>query len=1043
MSMILENTTFAYSVEAQNKKEKILRFWNQLFPTKDTEFIANMLKTISNVDIEVLLNDYVANESNYQNVDFLYDNECFDSHLNEMLEGIFNSIYKTNRWIYFFKPILNKHVEELLFIVKNSCLIKEESTFLHEIIQNVVSRFTSMSFRLLVVETNIAKHENRLIGNNSNERSEYYSQKLLRDTQYINELYRAYPVLGDELDRMFKNTVNYIAEIIKNTEDNLLQIEQSILAGGTLGELKKIVLGNGDTHNNGRTVATLVFENAKIMYKPRSFSSEKAFDAFTDWVNNTIPGISPLKTAKSYSTQKVGWMEFVKHDECDSSEDVYEFYLKMGQLLCILFTLNSKDCHCENIIASGKYPILIDLETLLHTEDIKNDDTFDSIEEYISHYLQNSVNEVLILPSILHNHKTNEAMEIGAIGSGRKRVSPFKSQIITGYDSDEIQIEQVNKVIEDAQNYPLLNGESIGGNGYIKAVMEGFKAVYQWVIDNNAVYVKKLNDIFKGVESRVILKGTNDYTQLLTTSYHPDLLHNTTDRFVYFHRLGILISDIDNFQEQLIYQSEIKAMLNGDIPIFTIEADSLDVHDSSGSIVYRKVNTILSMINRKIESMCELDLERQMAIINMSYIGCKMEIDIPKGTESTFNYPVNSGQQNLMDMAGEIANKVIERSLSTEVKNINERSWICYTGLGDDYYTINPVGWDMYKGNSGVAIFIGQYALYNQDNQYKQYTKEILNATRRSLLCSQETDDAIIGFGAFTGMLSYVHAILHMHKIGIITVAEQRVMVDDISSILRRLTTYLDNISDLDVLSGLAGILGTLVRIYESDIELNREEIKVLMNSVAQRLKEKAITIDEQQVTWTQNHDIGYAHGNSGIMSQMARANIYLADDKIESIIQKALNYERQSCFDAVEKRWDFRDNAQYFSWCNGIGGLLLSKLILLRIGFIDEKLKEEINMIIAQLKVCGLRQDSSICHGDMGTISILREAARFLKDSETVVECKNAMNSFVESYLVQLSNQIYCIEDWGVMVGKSGIGLALIDEYYEDNSVFNLLSLS
>lgn len=59
-------------------------------------------------------------------------------------------------------------------------------------------------------------------------------------------------------------------------------------------------------------------------------------------------------------------MEAISYSECNTLDEVSDFYYKIGELLCILYTLNSKDFHCENIIADGDSPVLIDLETLLH-----------------------------------------------------------------------------------------------------------------------------------------------------------------------------------------------------------------------------------------------------------------------------------------------------------------------------------------------------------------------------------------------------------------------------------------------------------------------------------------------------------------------------------------------------------------------------------------------------------------------------------------------------------------------------------------------------
>src|SRR3712207_8377597 len=46
--------------------------------------------------------------------------------------------------------------------------------------------------------------------------------------------------------------------------------------------------------------------------------------------------------------------------------EALRYYERAGMLLCLFYVLEGTDCHYENIIASGEYPVLIDTETLMH-----------------------------------------------------------------------------------------------------------------------------------------------------------------------------------------------------------------------------------------------------------------------------------------------------------------------------------------------------------------------------------------------------------------------------------------------------------------------------------------------------------------------------------------------------------------------------------------------------------------------------------------------------------------------------------------------------
>jgi lantibiotic modifying enzyme len=56
-------------------------------------------------------------------------------------------------------------------------------------------------------------------------------------------------------------------------------------------------------------------------------------------------------------------VEVVEYLPCQNQEEIKRYYQRAGQLLCLLYVLGANDCHNENLIACGEYPVLVDLET--------------------------------------------------------------------------------------------------------------------------------------------------------------------------------------------------------------------------------------------------------------------------------------------------------------------------------------------------------------------------------------------------------------------------------------------------------------------------------------------------------------------------------------------------------------------------------------------------------------------------------------------------------------------------------------------------------
>ncbi|OPX45176.1 lanthionine synthetase C-like protein [Ruminiclostridium hungatei] len=1036
------STVYKQGLITTTRRDEIISCWKSLFPMKSRQYnFEDFLEKISGKKLDFFLENYDSNEVS-EEIEQVFSHMEENRHL-ELLEEILSSQAKKNMWAFFFKPVLLLYMDNITELAGLD-IIEDKDSFLDSVIDSIIEKLTVLSYRTIIVETNIARLDQRLEGETSEERGKYYTQHLLRDMNYLKEIYLVYPELYEAMKRTALYITMYYREIILNTKENLKELEKIFNGGNSLGRLKNIKLGNGDTHNNGKTVATLSFVSKMLIYKPRSFTMEKAYEEFLSWVNGRIPGFSPLSACKTYGMGDAGWMEFIQHSECKTMEEVEEFYLKMGELLCLFYTLNSKDCHCENIIACGKQPILIDLETVLHTDEYDKHQEFASIEEYIGNYIQNSVDSVMILPSLLQNFNNGEVMEIGAIGSGKPKKSPFKTQKIKNFDSDDITVEEEYKDIADSANYPLYKGEKIGGNGYIGFVRQGFVNTYEWILENKAEYTAKIKDLFGKVECRVIYKATNDYNQLIATSYHPDLLHNRMDRLVYFHRIGILIPDIENFHEQKLYRTEIEAMLNGDVPSFKITADSLRATNHKNEVVYDKYKkSIIETLEDKINRLSKIDLERQVALIYMSYMGCKMETDLPRGTKTLFSKSGNSGDNyDYLKLADSIGEKIIKRGFSTWVNGKREHSWICYAGFGDDYYSINPVGWDLYKGNCGIAVYFMYLGKTLKEESYIQYAKDTLNSVDRMINLNNCRDIETMGYGVFTGIFSYAYALYRFLRAGVFGKEEAEAAWERIYRIIRYTNEKIQEQEKVEVLGGVCGIAGVLASIYPSVSQTQQGTVKELISKIIARLKKAAVYISPEEITWTQNGDIGYAHGNAGIMCHLARCYEIIPDREILSLIEKCLNYERNIRFDKSAKRWLVREKTHYFSWCNGIAGLLLSKLLLYQSPARDEKLLEEINRLMEQLKLYGFGTDYSICHGDMGSICILRYAAELTGQSRLLKQCTYALDNYIRNQMLAQADSMYTIEDWGLMVGKAGIGMGLLDVFNQNNLTAELLSL-
>lgn len=1011
--------------------DKIIEFWKSFFPEINSAEEFNRI-------ISIFFDESIEEIAKLREKDTLSKKiigKYFPPrNVNIYLKGINNQIQKEIQWVYFFEPIVNTYFTSLYKKLSYKKSIENIDFFMKSILSNLYKKLVNMAYRVIVLEISIAKEDERLKGETSVERGKYYCDVLLRDNEYLKEIYEIYPELIRLLDKRTKNYFDYIDEIIANIE------QKPEIESAHIGKIKNIEIGQGDTHNKGRSVAKIIFEKVIFYYKPRSLDMECKYSELQNWLKENNKWYHMMKCAKVINFDSFGLMEKIENSECRDMNDIHEFYYQMGQLLCILLSLNSKDFHCENIIASGYSPIPIDLETFVHVvvDEIDNDNIIFEVNRVI----QDSVIGTSLLPTLLPNMNTEEVIEVGAMGKAEKQSSPFKTQILKNIDTDDVQIEFVNKDLPFALNYPRVNGKIIGCSQYLSDVRKGFSNLYIWITENKELYMNEIKTLFMNTRCRVIAKNTNIYTQLVETGYHPDLLHNQWDRKIYFCRLGMLYKDNKNYLS--LYRDEYYELLEGDIPIYTAMADKGEIYNSSFQKIFSLNATDIAMnkIQRKIEKMGNIDYQRQIALINHSFMGCKIVTDVSVGTDIRFDMSPAVNKTNLdkkYSCAETIATLSSDRGIKQTRDNKKEIMWIGMRGFGKDFYSITPVGLSLYQGNSGVSLFYS--ALYTKTKQMKYREMEMQAFLPVLNYLKLEKYENIEGMGAFTGFTSYIYCLLRLYKYNVDTNIDSRIF----NEILNKSISYLqDKVlleNNMDLLSGLAGVLGVCLSIYHADESGNVVKKKVweLIVKIVEILVKDAKEIDNSCVTWCENGDIGYAHGNAGIITQLARYYGITHDIKLKRVIDMALNYERKYHFESEKQIWTFRQNVHYFSWCNGIAGLLLEKVILLKCGWDDSLLYKELRLLIEQLKSTGFGTDISICHGDMGSIQILIFASAFLNDKELYNQCENTKSKFVDWFLNFKLKEYKCLEDWGIMTGITGIGMSLIDN---ENQIVDILCL-
>ncbi|WP_243344391.1 type 2 lanthipeptide synthetase LanM [Anaerococcus sp. AGMB09787] len=948
--------------------------------------VKKWIDILGNINSEEELDDFLINKTGRDLDFFLRERRKLDRHLDINFNDIDNDqLRKICDWGKLYNIIYFKYRKKFLRTVHNNKYI-QINKLIKDVDNYCVQELLNISYRCVIKEINRLRVQNHLVGDTSEERYYYFCNYLCSDKQYLKEFYRKYPLLKSLLELRMKQIMDYLTEICINVcRDNkeistkFFDCEKSTLCG--------LDFNMGDAHNNGKFVCLLEFENnKKLIYKPRSMSIDSKLIDLSKFISLKSNGAINIYVPDVITKCDYGYAEFIQENSCKSNLQIKKYYKNMGYIMGLLYFLQSKDYHGENIINSGDKPYLIDNETILHK--IDSSVLYKNCTEFIYNKINNSVFSTGLLPYSIYSSKNNLSMEVGALNSGKIRKSPFKTQEIVNKKTDKIKIISVFKNLMTFPSSPKINEKSVSCEMYLRDIEDGFIEFFKFILGIKKEFIETIKKLFANEKVRYIYRNTNTYTQLLETSKHPDLLENKIDRYIYFLRLYTVTED--NNVDKAICSREIKYLLNNDIPMFYIKCNENIVYDTNeNTIIKDKNSTIIKSLVQNISQIDLNDMEYQLKIINMSFLGNNMT----KGMAKT----------NLVIDNLKISEIIVQRILKNSFTYNNETGWQSLINMGNGQYNIAPIDFSLYQGTSGIMLILAKSGLLNKDT-----LKRIINYTISNYKLINFDK-----FGAFDGKFGILYSLANIYNMNIGYRDElKKIILDELIGIFSN--EKLTNLKN-DIISGYAGILGVLLTI--NDIFRNDVKIKDL----SYRMSDYILNIIlESKIDKT---DIGYAHGNAGIIVQLYRYLKYYNINnslklKIKNKISKLESVERIS-----NGRYEIRKDAKYYSWCNGVFGLLLKNKYINKNYVIPYYIKND-------LLNNGFGEDFSICHGDIGNISILNYICNLSKcyRNKMVDKSINKLFSFKK-------NNDY--DDRGLMTGETGI-LA----YYNDNGYDDIVRI-
>lgn len=841
---------------------------------------------------------------------------------------------------------------------------------------------------------------------NTNLNSAYYKysnynsfiQRLLTENGI--DFFLKYPVLAKFISITILNWINSNLIFINNVIKDYKSIIKYFHLRGNINEPLKInsIESNlSDYHNSGQSVLILEFANkSKIVYKPKSLSIDYCYNKFLQWVNDH--GFSrrfKLLRILHMGNKEYGYSEFIEYNGCKIETEIEEFYFKSGALLCIFHLLRATDCHFENFIAHGHDIILVDCETLLQPNAKSAKTNKISTNAYPEYF--NSVLRTGFLPIWKFNKDHKYSYDVSGIGPFDIKVGIAKEKSWINTNTDEMSRGYSQVQIPFPKNIPLFNDKPINACDYVNDIIAGFSDMYSFLLWHKDLLLGINSPLmaFRNKKNRFIFRGTEVYGYALKESQRTEYLTNGLYNSIKLDMLSRAHLWPDEKGELWnIYKFEIDQLNNLDIPFFKISTSSrgliLDdtrIKSYFNNSGFKEMITVLSNLS-------QFDLYKQLDVIEGTMLARNIKPEISEKTKKKVvefkKYKHRLFEPNqFINEAIDIARIIVERSIIDDGK----MTWrpLIIDSISNRYQ-YKPIGYNLYNGKCGIALFLSALYYVTKDDKYKHLTLKCISDVL-DILAKPNSVEAIkgigsLGIGAGDGISSIIYSLVKisyfLNDQGIITKAENAASLINEEMIL----------SDYyDILGGSAGCLLGLITLYK---ENKNQNTLSLAKSCGNYLVKNQKCLNGSTPTWYDNDNIplmGFSHGAAGISYSLLMLYKLTSDEKYKKSAAQGIIFE-QEYFDKLEtkfkKRRDLIDVSELkTSWCNGTSGIVLG-----RIGGISEysnaKIQDEIAAGIDSVLKTNLHFVDHVCCGNFGRIETLLYYGHFNNNLRILGEVNN-----------------------------------------------------
>jgi type 2 lantibiotic biosynthesis protein LanM len=899
-------------------------------------------------------------------------------------------------------------------------------------------RLSRIAARTVAYEVKQQASRLMLRGQTSQKRYQFYVNDVLGSPEGLTELFVKYPVLARLLSVCSLGIKDSTVELLSRLNRDKKLIGAFFAAGRDPGPVVSILMGLSDPHQHGRTVCRIEFQSGlRIIYKPRSLDIDQALSAFVKWFNETSDGIK-LKDIRVLPRRSYGWCDFIEERECKDRDQIKRFYQRQGAYLALFYFLCGRDFHAENFMASGEYPVPVDLEGILSPGEHEPA----GVSSRMLPRYRSMGSLSLLSIGMLPYWRAGDSERISQVSSGINgmgdRPYAHKYPAWDGIGTDNLRLVYRYPERPESTNLPKLRGERIPVTSYMDDVLFGFKMAYRAVMQNRKSILSKDGALrsLRNVQSRCLIRSTYDYYELLFWSYAPDQLYSGSH---YDVALEMLYRSNPQFGIGASFVDDEKASLwRGDIPVFHGSSNSRYLKGTDlmrrGPVFQR---TSFAQMKDKIRKSIEEELAWQLGLIRasfqMSFEGHERGSRRESGSHTHRFAPRDRGRRAVEPFLRS-ALRIGDALERLAVRNREGAQWLDLkkplSVRREISYSLTD--FSLYAGVGGIGLFLANLASISGKNRYADLSREALDYAWNTWkwIAHQNLWD-LVPIHGYTGTSSMIYALAECGRL-----LEQEALAE--RAVTVALETPLVRSSDQknpDVLGGESGTLLSLLHLYDLCSEQSLLETANQLGRSILQCQEKDTNDGGWKSPLSKRPLLGMGHGAAGIAYAMARLYSATGDSSYRDAAESGLRYERNNFSDKHQDWPNLQGTSEepifMSGWCTGAAGTGLARLGVVDILKEDQEIETEIEIAVRATRRSFGKGGHHLCCGETGRVLFLLEAGRRLDCRELCEEALNAaigITDFYERkgylYLHSLSERLILPS---LMSGISGIGLTFL----------------